>query len=175
MVLLIPLVSTPTLSNAAESKPVSVSVEWTGGSAADPEFLLTVEHSDGSVSTGLIFVHVTGGYFMDQDYNQLTTLRRGKFSEVPSRPGVMVGVSDYSTNRVTLSDTGYAPSSACAPDANTPNTVCLTAALKDKPQTGTQILQMPTTGAPEGLTTAGIAALGIGVAGLLAAAVRRRA
>ena len=178
MVLLIPLINTPTLSNAAESTPVSVSIEpapHAGSAAISPSFLLTVEHSDGSLSTGFIIVKWTDELTDELGGNSIK-LQKGKLSEVPNMPGVMIGSSgewDW-LNQVTISDAGYEASSVCFADRNIGD-ACLTTALKNKPQTGTQVVQMPTTGAPEGLTMAGVSALGIGVAGLLAAAVRRRA
>lgn len=56
------------------------------------------------------------------------------------------------------------------------DSVCLTAGLKTKPinqPTATTVMQMPTTGAPEGLSTAGMIAIGVGLLAVAVAMVKR--
>ena len=178
MVILIPLMNTPALGNAAERVPVSVSVAPTymmsGGSLGTSSnlgtFEITVYHSDGLTTTLDVRIdhsaspdsyQIGGPTFVDW-----ATSTKGKFTELKSEPGVLIGDS----TRSHISDVGYSPSTACAPDRSSG---CLTVALKDKPQTGMQVVQMPTTGAPTGLTTVGATALGLCLLGVSALARRR--
>lgn len=178
--LLIPLISNPAVSNAAESTPVTVSIGPVNFTNLLAQYsIITVSHSDGVVSTTYVRVLSSGedeldGYEISSAKASTVTItaKPGKFVELAGEPGVLLGLTSAQRADTKLLDTGYNPSTTCT---SSDYGVCLTVALKDKPQTGTQVVQMPTTGAPEGLTTTGIAALGIGVAGLLAAAVRRRA
>lgn len=178
MVMLIPLMNTPALGNAAERVPVSVSVVPTyivgevglGTGTNLGVFEITVHHSDGLTttldvridhSTSSDLYYITGPTFVGQ-----ITSTTGKFTELKSEPGVLIGDSI----REPISDVGYSPSTACAPDGSYG---CLTVALKDEPQTGVQVVQMPTTGAPTGLTTVGATALGLCLLGTSVLARRR--
>ena len=72
-----------------------------------------------------------------------------------------------SSSALTATYPGYGAHVDCAADG----TYCYYVALKDKPANTTTVAQMPTTGAPEGLSSVGLAAAGVGLLGVL---VRRR-
>lgn len=70
---------------------------------------------------------------------------------------------------VRLDAAGYAADGACS------DTRCWYVSLENAPQNPSAYqAQMPTTGAPEGLSTVGATAVGLGLTGLLLAMVRRR-
>lgn len=76
---------------------------------------------------------------------------------------------------------GYSPQTDCkAPSMTEYNYAstsgCLTVGLKTKPisqPTAATVMQMPTTGAPEGHSTAGMIAVGVGLLAVAVAVVKR--
>ena len=77
---------------------------------------------------------------------------------------------------------GYSPKTDCKATSMEYTTSmdfssgCLTVGLKTKPvsqPTAATVMQMPTTGAPEGLSTAGMIAIGIGLLAVAVAVVKR--
>ena len=161
MAVFISLLGTPAMTSAAENTPTSVSAE---GSSTNGSFAVTVVHSNGLVTVDLVSVADSGlsgaaaQVVLPNTDKRTVSLDAGKFVELPGEPGVLISVSSGYLEQYNLSDIGYGSSTSCTGDNLF---YCLTVALKDRPQTAAQIVQMPTTGAPTGLTTVGLAALGL--------------
>ena len=161
----------PINSQAAETKiPTKVEVHKASNSTKNSYAKIIVDHSDGSVTKRLVnYTEIDAENFNCSFDNPLATPATpcGEFIDIPSEPGVVVAVTGLGSRSGTMGD-GYSTSTDCSLET------CVTAALKEKPQTNvTQVYNVPGTGLPDGLTKSGAVAASIGGLGLLVVLIRR--
>ena len=175
------LLTQPNTVMAEESaKPIAATVANTQGG-----FSITVQKNDGEVRTHFIQVifdsvtntttykRVTSG----DVFTDIASSKSGQFVELATlEPGVMVSASTRKTLGKAWDGeahgTAYDVSTACTSNAGYDD--CLTVGLKNKPTVQTAVLQMPTTGAPEGLSRMGLLSMMVLFSGLAVATIRSR-
>lgn len=157
----------PVVSSAADPKPVDLQFSCNINTAysGNRDFFrsacaITVQNDDGSVKT-YAATGLNGGVGNTNAITEIKTF-------MDSRPWAGVTVTNLGDKQA-INSTGYASKVACV------SLTCAVASLTTKPADNTQtIAQMPTTGAPEGLSSAGLMAVVVSVLGLMVLLLKRR-
>ncbi|WP_146194684.1 hypothetical protein [Bifidobacterium callitrichidarum] len=160
-------------ANAPTSTALSKVDSQTPGTNVGLE-AFTVAHANGIVTTHLARTYsnygsslgLPEGLFLSIDNQKPREVAIGELSQLSTEPDVVIGTSGSEPTTGGGYTTGYNP--------QTIQNVTVALKSKPSPQTPVNIVQMPTTGAPAGLSSIGLLAVCSGLAGLIVMSMRRR-